>query len=49
MSSESRNQAMSLARRKRLKVGVACQACRSKKVKCDGLRPGKFSSGRKPF
>ncbi|KAH7410874.1 putative fungal-specific transcription factor [Cadophora sp. MPI-SDFR-AT-0126] len=31
--------ATSVARRKRLKIGIACQACRAKKTKCDGMRP----------
>lgn len=25
---------------KRLKIDVACDNCRAKKVKCDGVRPG---------
>ena len=28
---------------KRLKIDVACDTCRAKKVKCDGVRPGKSS------
>lgn len=28
---------------KRLKIDVACDNCRAKKVKCDGVRPGKSS------
>lgn len=27
------------AKRSRLKIAIACQPCRSKKVKCDGIRP----------
>ncbi|KAM3471638.1 hypothetical protein MY8738_009230 [Beauveria namnaoensis] len=34
-------------RRKRLKIDVACDRCRSRKVKCDGARPGCGNCSRK--
>lgn len=29
---------------KRLKIDVACDNCRAKKVKCDGVRPGETNA-----
>ncbi|KAI0886964.1 fungal-specific transcription factor domain-containing protein [Annulohypoxylon maeteangense] len=33
---------LNVPRRKRLKVSVACNPCRSRKIKCDGGRPGQY-------
>ncbi|KAF4625816.1 hypothetical protein G7Y89_g12348 [Cudoniella acicularis] len=40
MSFSPQTQKSGLPRAKRLKISIACQSCRSKKVKCDGIRPG---------
>ena len=31
--------------KKRQKIAVACNACRARKVKCDGVRPGECPRG----
>ena len=31
--------------KKRQKIAVACDPCRARKVKCDGVRPGECSRG----
>lgn len=36
-------EAQAMMMRKRLKIAIACHACRSRKVKCNGARPGKSS------
>jgi hypothetical protein len=41
----SANLTSSEPRAKRIKIDVACNTCRARKVKCDGVRPGERLAG----
>ncbi len=45
-SEETLKTTLPRAGRRRLKIANACQSCRSKKTKCDGLLPSLFSRSR---
>ncbi|CAN9170053.1 unnamed protein product [Alternaria sp. RS040] len=47
-SANSADRSLGLRRRKRLKVDVACEICRRRKVKCDGGRPACENCSKRP-
>ncbi|KAH7304669.1 fungal-specific transcription factor domain-containing protein [Stachybotrys elegans] len=47
-SANSGNQPLGAGRRRRLKVDIACEICRRRKVKCDGVRPACANCSKRP-